>query len=293
MGTSRRLISSLTRTVQSKIRNVAIIAHVDHGKTTLVDCLLRHSGLFKEHDEQRLLDSSILEKERGITILSKCTSINHKGHKINLVDTPGHADFGGEVERALSLVDGALLVVDATEGPMAQTKYVLSKALKRDICPIIVLNKIDRISARPGEVDSELFDLFCSLGANEAQLSYPTIFAAAKYEWASAEPPPKGIWESGKGFRGSMGVLLDLIIGKVPPPKEPPGGPFKMLVGATETSPFLGRCYLGRVLAGQVSKGMPVKVLSEAGAIVSEGSVTRISTRSGLDLVPHLLIGHL
>jgi GTP-binding protein len=204
----------------SKIRNLAIIAHVDHGKTSLVDQLLRQSGVSVKQSE-RLMDSNDLEKERGITILSKCTSIEYKGHKINIVDTPGHADFGGEVERVLSMVDGVCLVVCATEGPMTQTKFVLTKALARNLKPLVVMNKVDRHTARPDDVENDLLELFIGLDASDEQLDYPIIYASAKEGWATNEldKPSTTIFP-----------LLDMIVDRVPCPTVDPTAPFSLLV---------------------------------------------------------------
>ncbi|MEE8284637.1 MAG: GTP-binding protein, partial [Alphaproteobacteria bacterium] len=206
-----------------ELRNIAIIAHVDHGKTTLVDCLLRESGTFRAGQKvaEQALDSGDIERERGITILAKCTSVAWRDVRINIVDTPGHADFGGEVERVLSMVDGVLLLVDAAEGPMPQTKFVLGKALALGLQPIVVVNKTDRAAARPFEVQDQTFDLMAALGANERQLDFPTLFASAKEGWAAADPG---------GARDSMAPLLDLILDHVPPPDVNRHGPFRVLV---------------------------------------------------------------
>ena len=213
----RRFTSNTTQV--NLIRNLAIIAHVDHGKTTLVDQLLRQSGVVL--DSQRAMDSNDIEKERGITIFSKNTSITYKNHRINIVDTPGHADFGGEVERVLSMVDGVCLVVDATEGPMTQTRFVLSKALSLNLCPIVVMNKVDRASSRPDQVDNELLDLFMNLNATEKQMEYPIAYASAKEGWSTlALDAP----------RDSILPLLDLIIEHIPAPRVDRDLPFSMLV---------------------------------------------------------------
>ncbi|KAJ2827436.1 hypothetical protein GGI24_002645, partial [Coemansia furcata] len=209
-----------------RIRNIGIIAHVDHGKTTLVDCLLKQSGALSGSaamQETRVMDSNTLEKERGITILSKVTSLVYNGHRINIVDTPGHADFGGEVERILSMVDSVVLVVDATEGPMAQTKFVLTKALARGLTPLVVLNKVDRPTSRPDEVDSELLELFMALGASDEQTAYQMMYASAKEGWCSSDLDVVSTYidAAGKGQKasGTMSPLLDAIIANVPPPK--------------------------------------------------------------------------
>ena len=197
------------------IRNVAIIAHVDHGKTTLVDCLLKQSGTFRDNQQvaERAMDSNDLERERGITILAKCTSVEWKGTRINIVDTPGHADFGGEVERILSMVDGVVLLVDAAEGPLPQTKFVLGKALRLGLRPIVVINKIDRPDARAHEVHDEVFDLFSALEASDEQLDFPTLFASGRQGWAAT---------SLEAEHKDMAPLFDLIVSHVPAPKVDP-----------------------------------------------------------------------
>ena len=203
----------------SSLRNIAIIAHVDHGKTTLVDVLLRQSGIFRANQkvEERAMDSSDLERERGITILAKCTSVEWGDTRINIVDTPGHADFGGEVERILSMVDGVLLLVDASEGPMPQTKFVTAKALGLGLRPIVVVNKVDKLDARPYEVQDEVFELFTALDANDEQLDFPTIFASAKDGWAADDPD---------GENKDMSALFDQIVAHVPAPQADPDSPF-------------------------------------------------------------------
>ena len=200
-----------TEKPRMKIRNIAIIAHVDHGKTTLVDCLLHQSGLFRDNQQvaERAMDSNVLERERGITILAKCTSVDWSGTRINIVDTPGHADFGGEVERILSMVDGVMILVDASEGPMPQTKFVLTKALSLNLNPIVIINKVDRSDQRADQVHDEIFDLFVALNANEKQLDFPTLFASAKNGWATADPNTPS---------EDMAALFDLIVKHVPPP---------------------------------------------------------------------------
>ncbi|KAI9330013.1 P-loop containing nucleoside triphosphate hydrolase protein [Zopfochytrium polystomum] len=267
-----------------KIRNVAIIAHVDHGKTSLVDQLLRQSGAAAVDPAARVMDSNALERERGITILSKSTSLLHRSHRINLVDTPGHADFGGEVERVLSTVDACLLLVCATEGPMTQTRFVLTKALQRGLKVIVVLNKVDRDSARPGEVDAEVLDLFLGLGcASEEQLEYRVVHASAKEGWALVDP--EGSWQDADKSKGVL-PLLDLIVDEVPPPKGDRSGPFKMLVTQIENNPFLGKCYLGRVESGTLRPGDAIKSIDTAGNVVVEGRCTKILLRQGLQQFP-------
>ncbi len=220
------------------IRNIAIIAHVDHGKTTLVDAMLRQSGSFRANQQvaERALDSNELERERGITILAKCTSVVWHDVRINIVDTPGHADFGGEVERILSMVDGVLVLVDAAEGPMPQTKFVLGKALRRGLRPIVVINKIDRPDARAGAVHNEIFDLFAVLDASEAQLDFPTLFASGRNGWAASDID---------GPRRDLSPLFELILAHVPAPRADPDAPFAMLATTLDYDPYLGRVLTG------------------------------------------------
>src|SRR5919108_6437413 len=215
-------------------RNVAIIAHVDHGKTTLVDALLRQSGAFRANQQvaERVMDNIDLERERGITILAKNTAVHYKDLLINIVDTPGHADFGGEVERTLSMVDGVVLLVDASEGPLPQTRFVLRKALERRLVPVVVINKIDRTDARPHQVHDEVFDLFAALEANDQQLDFPTLFSSAKQGWAAT---------SLEAEHRDMEPLFDLILRHVPAPTIEADKPLRMLVTTLESDPFLGR----------------------------------------------------
>ena len=232
------------------IRNIAIIAHVDHGKTTLVDALLHQSGLYRDNQQvpERVMDSNDQERERGITILAKCASVEWKGVRINIVDTPGHADFGGEVERILSMVDGVLLLVDAVEGPMPQTKFVTQKAFALGLKPIVVVNKIDKPHTRADAVHDEMFELFASLDAKEEQLDFPVLFASAKEGWASEE----------SGVRGDdMACLFDKIVDSVPAPDVDAGGPFRMLVTTLESDPYLGRVLTGRIASGSLSANTP------------------------------------
>ena len=240
------------------IRNIAIIAHVDHGKTTLVDAMLRQSGAFRVNQQvaERALDSNDLERERGITILAKCTSIVWRGVRINIVDTPGHADFGGEVERILNMVDGVLVLVDAAEGPMPQTKFVLAKALRQGLRPIVVINKVDRPDARPHPVHDEIFDLFALLDASEAQLDFPTIFACGRNGWAAADlaAPAR-----------DLSPLFELILAHVAPPEGDPALPFAMLATTLDYDPYLGRVLTGRIHAGVARLNMPVKSLNRDG----------------------------
>lgn len=260
-------------------KNIAIIAHVDHGKTTLVDGLFRQSGLFRENQavSTRAMDSNDLEKERGITILAKCTSISWEGTRINIVDTPGHADFGGEVERVLSMVDGVLLLVDASEGPMPQTKFVLSKALKLGLRPIVVVNKADKPDARPDAVVDEVFDLFASLDADEHQLDFPVLFASAKEGWAVCDLESE--------TRHDLSALFDKIIQHVPDPKVDPDAPFRMLVTLLDVDPYLGRILTGRVESGTASVNQAVKALSLEGQVVESARLSKLLTYVGLERV--------
>lgn len=263
------------------LRDFAIIAHVDHGKTTLMDRLLSQTGNTLAGD--RVMDSNALEKERGITISSKYTSFGYKGFTINAVDTPGHADFGGEVERILGMVDGALLLVDASEGPLSQTKFVLEKALKRGLKPVVVLNKVDRPSVTEqqcNEVQSNLFDLFAHLGATDDQLDFTTLYASAREGWASKE-----LCVGQAPENPSMAPLLDAIVEHVPPPPGDPQGQFAMLVTMTERDSFLGRVATGRIASGQVKVGDKIKVLRHSGAPGGDSKVTKIFKRSGVGKV--------
>jgi GTP-binding protein len=257
------------------LRNVAIIAHVDHGKTTLVDRLLQQSGAFRENQrvQERALDSNDLERERGITILAKVTSLVWRGTRINIVDTPGHADFGGEVERILNMVDGAIVLVDAAEGPMPQTKFVVGKALKVGLRPIVAINKVDRADARPTAVVNEVFDLFAALDANEAQLDFPILYGSAKQGWMAA---------SAEGPKDSMAPLFNLVVKHVAPPAVEQG-PFRMLGTILEANPYLGRIVTGRITSGAVRPNQAVKVLDRDGNLVEEGRVTKVLAFRGLE----------
>ncbi len=252
-----------------KLRNIAIIAHVDHGKTTLVDTLLKQSGAFRDNQrvEERAMDSGDLERERGITILAKCTSVEWRGVRINIVDTPGHADFGGEVERILSMVDGVLLLVDAAEGPMPQTKFVTAKALKLGLKPVVVINKVDRPDARPYEVQDEVFDLFTALDADDQQLDFPTIFASAKNGWAAAEPD---------GPQEDMAAVFEQILSHVPEPEIILDEPFSMLVTTLESDPYLGRILTGRVHSGTLRINTPIHVLDGDGKVIETGRASKL-----------------
>ena len=265
------------------IRNIAIIAHVDHGKTTLVDQLLRQSGTFRANQQvaERALDSNPLERERGITILAKCTSVVWGQTRINIVDTPGHADFGGEVERILSMVDGVLVLVDAAEGPMPQTKFVVAKALARGLKPIVVINKVDRPDARPAEVHNEIFDLFALLDANEAQLDFPTLFASGRDGWAVADLAAR---ETPLGR--DLAPLFELIVAHVPPPQAQEDAPFAMLATTLEYDPFLGRVLTGLIRSGVARINMPVKSLARDGRVIEQARLTKLLAYRGLERRP-------
>jgi GTP-binding protein len=246
---------------RTDIRNIAIIAHVDHGKTTLVDCLLRQSGQFRasQLSGERILDSNDLEKERGITILAKNIAVEWKGKKINIMDTPGHADFGGEVERVLRMADGALVLVDAAEGPMPQTRFVLSKALECRLRPVVVVNKIDRPDARPLEVLDEILGLFLELGADDDLADFPFVYASSRGGYASHDPAVR---------EGTMEPLLDLVLEKIPGPVVDPGAPLRMLVTTLDWSDYVGRIAIGRVESGTLTKGSPVVRSTAAGTLL-------------------------
>lgn len=260
-----------------KLRNIAIIAHVDHGKTSLVDKLLSQSGTTSLRGGERVMDSNALEQERGITIMAKQTSIKYKDYTINIVDTPGHGDFGGEVERVLGMVDGVVMLVDGTEGPMAQTKFVLSKALGYGLKPIVVLNKMDRDTIRPDEVESELFDLFVSLDASDEQLDYVTLYASAREGWAV---------KNRTAPRTDMTELFETIIEKVPPPLTYPDAPFSMLVTTMEYDMHLGRILVGRVRSGSVTTGDQLHGLSREAKELEKSKVLKVLGRRGLERSP-------
>ena len=261
------------------IRNIAIIAHVDHGKTTLVDAMLRQSGAFRANQQvaERALDSNELERERGITILAKCTSVVWRDVRINIVDTPGHADFGGEVERILSMVDGVLVLVDAADGPMPQTKFVVGKALNQGLRPIVVINKIDRADARAQAVHNEIFDLFAALDATEAQLDFPTVFASGRQGWATAalDMPHK-----------DLSPLFELILAHVPPPHADPDAPFSMLATTLDYDPYLGRVLTGLIHSGVARLNMPVKSLGGDGRVIEQARLTKLQAYRGLERRP-------
>lgn len=264
----------------TNLRNIAIIAHVDHGKTTLVDCLFKQSGLYNDREEtqERAMDSNDLERERGITILAKCTSVIWENTRINIVDTPGHADFGGEVERILTMVDGVLLLVDATEGPMPQTKFVLSKALSLGLRPIVVVNKADKPDARAEEVVDEVFELFMSLDASEEQLNFPLIYASAKEGWA--------VLHLNDSHEQGLNVLFKTIIDATPAPKCSPDAPFSMLVTMIDSAPYLGRVLTGRVQTGTAKLNMPIKAIDLEGKQVETGRLLKLLSYRGLKREP-------
>jgi GTP-binding protein len=263
------------------LRNIAIIAHVDHGKTTLVDELLKQSGAFRENQAtaERMMDSNDLERERGITILAKATSVEWKDARINIVDTPGHADFGGEVERILSMVDGVVLLVDAAEGPMPQTKFVTSKALALGLRPIVVLNKVDKPAAEPDRALNEVFDLFANLGANDEQLDFPVLYASGINGWADKELD---------GPRKDMSALFDLVVAHVPLPAQVArrAEPFRMLATTLSADPYLGRILTGRVESGTLKAGETIKALSRNGDKLEQFRVTKVLAFRGLGQQP-------
>jgi GTP-binding protein len=261
MATAPESAVTTAVTRRSDIRNVAIIAHVDHGKTTLVDCLLRQSGQFRSSqlDRERILDSGDLERERGITILAKNIAVEWQGVKINLIDTPGHADFGGEVERVLRMADGALVLVDAAEGPMPQTRFVLGKALEARLRPLVVVNKIDRPDARPNEVLDEILELFLELGADDDLADFPYLFASSRDGYASDDPAVR---------EGTMQPLLDLVLEKIPGPAIDQSAPLRMLVTTLDWSDYVGRIAIGRVESGRLTRGGPVLRSTMAGELV-------------------------
>ena len=261
-----------------ELRNIAIIAHVDHGKTTLVDELLKQSGSFRDNQavSERAMDSNDIERERGITILAKCTSVEHNGMRINIVDTPGHADFGGEVERILSMVDGVCLLVDAAEGPMPQTKFVTAKALALGLRPIVVLNKVDKPDAEPDRALNEVFDLFANLGASDEQLDFPHIYASGRAGWADLELD---------GPRKNLDALFDMVIAHVPAPRQvkDAGLPFRMLATTLSADPFIGRILTGRVESGTLRVGETLKALTRTGEKLEQFRVTKVLAFRGLN----------
>ena len=260
------------------LRNIAIIAHVDHGKTTLVDELLKQSGSFRDNQKvaERAMDSNDLERERGITILAKCTSVVWKDTRINIVDTPGHADFGGEVERILNMVDGVVVLVDASEGPLPQTKFVVSKALKRGMRPIVVVNKIDRPDERHTDVLNEIFDLFANLDATDEQLDFPILYGSGRNGWMALDPA---------GPQENLAPMFDLIVQHVPPPTVEPG-PARMLATTLEADSFLGRILTGRITSGTIKPNMQLKALDRDGKLVENFRVSKVLAFRGLERVP-------
>jgi GTP-binding protein len=262
-----------------ELRNIAIIAHVDHGKTTLIDSIMKQSGMFRDNQtvDERMMDSGDLEKERGITILAKPTSIMWRDIRINIIDTPGHADFGGEVERVLGMADGVILLTDAAEGPMPQTKFVLGKALAQGLRPIVIINKIDRGDARPEEVVDEVFDLFVALDASEQQLEFPILYASGRDGWCVRELEDP---------RDNLHPLLDVILDHVPQPDVAHDAPFAMLATLLDSDPYLGRCLVGRVMQGQASVNDSVRGLNLDGQVIENGRLTKLLRFEGTSRVP-------
>ena len=264
--------------MKSELRNIAIIAHVDHGKTTLIDSIMKQTGMFRENQQvdERLMDSGDLEKERGITILAKPTSISYNDVRINIIDTPGHADFGGEVERVLQMADGVILLTDAAEGPMPQTKFVLGKALALGLKPIVIINKIDRPDGRPTEVVDEVFDLFVALDANDEQLDFPILYAAGRDGWCVKELEDE---------RVNLHPLLDLVLDHVKPPEVDHDKPFAMLATLLDSDPYLGRCLIGRVAQGRAKVNDTVKAINLDGSSIENGRLTKLLTFKGTERV--------
>ena len=263
----------------SNIRNIAIIAHVDHGKTTLIDNIMKQSGAFRDNQkvDERLMDSGELEKERGITILAKPTSVLWKNTRINIIDTPGHADFGGEVERVLGMADGVILLTDAAEGPMPQTKFVLGKALKQKLKPIVIINKIDRNDSRPEEVVNEVFDLFVALDANDEQLDFPILYASGRDGWCTKEL---------SDARLNLHPLLDLVLEYVSPPVVDLDKPFSMLATLLDSDPFLGRCLVGRVEQGFANINDNVQAINLDSKVIEKGRLTKLFRFESTNKVP-------
>ncbi len=263
----------------ANLRNIAIIAHVDHGKTTLIDSIMKQAGMFREGQDvaERLMDSGDLEKERGITILAKPTSITWEGLRINIIDTPGHADFGGEVERVLHMADGVILLTDAAEGPMPQTKFVLGKALALGLRPVVIINKIDRSDARPEAVVDEVFDLFVALDADEKQLDFPILYASGRDGWCA---------EDLNAPRDSLKPLLDRIVAHVPPPNLPEDKPFAMLATLLDRDAFLGRCLTGRIVQGTAKVNDAVTAINLDGEVVEKGRLTKLFRFEGTQKTP-------
>jgi len=268
----------MTRTPEN-IRNIAIIAHVDHGKTTLIDSILKQSGSFRDNQQvdERVMDSNDLEKERGITILAKCTAIDWEGTRINIIDTPGHADFGGEVERVLDMAEGCILLTDAAEGPLPQTKFVLGKALKLGLRPIVMINKLDRSDARPDDVLNEVFDLFTSLDASDKQLDFPILYASGRDGWCV---------ENIDDERKNLHPLLELVLRHVPAPKVDVNAPFKMLTTLLTADPYLGRVLIGKIYSGKAKMNSQVKTLNLDGKNVENFRLTKLLSFTGIDKEP-------
>ena len=265
--------------MSQNLRNIAIIAHVDHGKTTLIDSIMKQSGTFRDNQnvDERVMDSNDLEKERGITILAKPTSIDWGDTRINIIDTPGHADFGGEVERVLHMADGVILLTDAAEGPMPQTKFVLGKALAQGLRPIVIINKIDRPDGRPEEVVDEVFDLFVSLDANDEQLDFPILYASGRDGWCTRELEDE---------RKDLIPLLDLVLEHVPAPEVDTGKPFALLATLLDSDPFLGRCLTGRVMQGKAKVNDSVKAINLDGETIESARLTKLLKFEGTERVP-------
>ena len=269
----------MTAIPAQNLRNIAIIAHVDHGKTTLIDAIMKQSGLFRDNQavDERVMDSGDLEKERGITILAKPTSITWQNTRVNIIDTPGHADFGGEVERVLDMADGVILLTDAAEGPMPQTKFVLGKALAQGLRPIVVINKVDRPDGRPDEVIDEVFDLFVSLDASPEQLDFPILYASGRDGWCATEMDDA---------RDNLHPLMDMILAHVPPPIVEPDKPFAMLATLLDSDPYIGRCLTGRVLQGKATLNAVVKAINLNGDQIETGRLTKLLRFEGTKRVP-------
>ena len=265
--------------MRENLRNIAIIAHVDHGKTTLIDSIMKQSGMFRENQQvdERIMDSGDLEKERGITILAKPTSVRWRDMRINIIDTPGHADFGGEVERVLHMADGVILLTDAAEGPMPQTKFVLGKALALGLRPMVIINKVDKPDGRPEEVVDEVFDLFVALDADDAQLDFPILYASGRDGWCVKELADA---------RTSLDPLLETITQHVPPPQAPVDAPFAMLATLLDSDQFLGRCLTGRVMQGRISVNDSVRALNLDSKVVESGRLTKLLRFEGTERVP-------
>jgi GTP-binding protein len=261
-----------------QIRNLAIIAHVDHGKTTLIDNILKQSNTFRDNQQvsERIMDSNDLEKERGITILAKCTSVYYQDYKLNIVDTPGHADFGGEVERVLSMVEGAVLLVDASEGPMPQTKFVLGKALKLGLKPIVIINKVDRSDSRIEEVVNEVFELFAALDATDEQLDFPILYAVGREGWAVTDL---------KDEHKDLGPLFELIIKHIPAPNVDLTAPFSMLATILSSDPYVGKILIGKVYSGIAKINTPVKAINLQGEVLETGKLTKLFGFKGIERV--------